>query len=100
VEPNIPTLIGALILAGILWIAKSVSELGKTLAILKTVLLGSDGRAGLDGEVQSVRKRLHEQGDIMHTLAGNHDLLKQRVDSIERRQHIRRAEDRAEVDEL
>jgi hypothetical protein len=92
---NIQTILAGLILAGILWIAKSVSDQGKAIAILKTVLVGSEGGEGIESEVKELRKRSHLHGDSLHALTGKHDLLEQRVGTIERRHHVRREEDRA-----
>lgn len=79
----IESVLAGLILAAILWLARSVSEYGKTLAVLKTVLIGPEGDNGINSEVKQLRRRSHEHGDALHTLNGKHDLLKQRVDVLE-----------------
>lgn len=82
---NVQTLLTALILAGIVWIARSVNEHGKLLSVLQTLLTGANGENGINSEVKTLRERSHDQGDMIHTLLSARDLHEQRIALIERR---------------
>lgn len=82
---QLPTILGALILAGVLWIAKTVSQHSETLAVMKTVLTGADGTNGVQGEVKSLRAKAHHQGDAIHALIGRADITDMRLDQIDQR---------------
>lgn len=79
----VQSVLGGVILAAILWLARAVSTHGETLAVIKTVLIGAEGTNGLRSEVQTLRSRTHEHSNELHSLRGSHDLLKQRVDVLE-----------------
>jgi len=92
---NVQTILAGLILAGILWLAKTVNENSKTLTVLQTILTGADGDNGINSEVKQLRRRSHEQGDNIHTLFGKHDLHEQRIVVLEEDRRIGPADRRA-----
>ena len=82
---TLQTVVAGVVLAAILWLVRSVNDYGKTLTQLQTILTGADGHNGLNGEVKGLRDRVHRHGDAIHAIHGKHDLLEQRVDTIEGR---------------
>ena len=82
---QLPTILGALILAGILWIMKTVQEHSVTLAELKTTLTGQSGNNGIVGDVKSLREKAHVQGDHIHALIGRSELAELRLNQIDER---------------
>lgn len=77
------SVLGGVILSAILWLARSVNEYGRTLAVLKTVLIGPEGDNGINSEVKGLRKRSHEHSEAISALKGKHALIEQRVDVLE-----------------
>lgn len=80
---TVQTVLAGAILAAILWLARSVNEYGKALTELRVILTGADGTNGLNGEVKNLRRRAHDLGDAVNALGGKHELLAQRVTTIE-----------------
>ena len=80
---QLPTILGALILAGVLWIAKTVSDHSVALAEIKTTLTGQSGNNGLQGEVKTLRAKAHDHGDAIHALNGRADVVDLRLSQID-----------------
>jgi hypothetical protein len=83
---TIQTILGGAILAAILWLMRSVNEIGRTLTQIQTVLAGADGSNGINGEVKRLRVRQEGLGETLSTLTGRFDLIAQRVEQIEGRE--------------
>jgi len=82
-ENQVTLIIGGLILTGILWLLRTTNETSKTVAILRTILIGESGENGLNSEVKQLRKRTHEHGDAIHAMQGKHDLHALRIQQLE-----------------
>ena len=82
---TVQTILAGVILAAVLWLARSVTEYGNTLAKLQTVLTGVDGSNGLNGKVKTLDARTEEHEREIGKIQGRHDLLDQRVGTIEER---------------
>lgn len=80
---QLPTILGALILAGVLWIAKTVSDHSVLLAELTTTLTGKSGNNGLQSEVKGLRDKAHAHGDAIHALNGRADVVDLRLNQID-----------------
>jgi len=79
----VQSVLGGVILAALVWIGRSLIRYGETLAVMRAVLVGENGDNGIKSEVDRLRDRSHEHTNQIHTLKGNHALLKQRVDTLE-----------------
>lgn len=65
---QVPTILGALILAAVLWVMKTTNETAKDVAVLKA-------NAASDGaELTRVRDRMHTMSDILNHRRGAEDL--------------------------
>lgn len=84
-EQQIATVLGAVIVAGILWLAKSASETGKAITRMETILTGVNGDNGIAGEVRQLRERSHKHGNEIHRVLGRVDLHEQRLEALEER---------------
>lgn len=82
---QLPTILGALILAGVLWIAKTVSSLTVDVAKMNTTLTGANGDNGVVSEVKALRAKAHSQGDDIHALMGRADIVDLRLNQIDER---------------
>lgn len=78
---QLPTILGGLILAGVLWIAKTVSAHSVTLAELRTTLTGAKGDNGIAGEVKQLRAKAHEQAGEIQALTTRSELHELRLDN-------------------
>jgi phage-related tail protein len=81
-EQQIATVLGAVIVSGILWLAKSASESSKALTRVETILSGEDG---MQAQVRQLRKRSHELGTEMQKLHGALDSHERRIGALEER---------------
>lgn len=77
------SVLAGVVLAAIVWAAKSLSKYGNQLTRIETILTGADGSNGLNGEVRVLRERSHKHSNEINALKGNHALLSQRVDVLE-----------------
>lgn len=84
VETQAALIIGALVLAGVLWIAKTVSDTKQEVAVIRSILVGGDGKNGIVGDMKTVRARVHELAGIIHTVAGQQALHGMRMDHADR----------------
>jgi hypothetical protein len=57
---QLPIILGALILAAILWVAKTVSGLSIEVAKVNQTLTGATGDNGLIGDMRAATAKLHE----------------------------------------
>lgn len=57
-EQQATVIVGALILAAILWLVKTTRENAETLSRLSVLLTGIDGHNGLNGDVKGLKRRL------------------------------------------
>ena len=57
---QLPTIIGALVLAGILWIIKEVQSHSVALAEIRRDLTGASGDNGVVGDVKALRAQSQE----------------------------------------
>lgn len=57
-EQQATVIVGALILAAILWLVKTTRENAETLSRLSVLLTGFDGHNGLNGDVKALKRRL------------------------------------------
>lgn len=92
---NLQTVLAGLILAGILWILKSVSEQGKAIAVMRVVLMGADDKGGLVARVDALHAAQTDafRDELRVSVA---DLKAAQEALAEERRHTkRREEDRA-----
>ena len=82
-EIHAADIIGALLLAGILWVVRTAQKIDKQVAVLSTVLTGQNGDNGIMGEVKHLRSRQHDLANEVHTVHGRVDLVEFRVDALE-----------------
>jgi hypothetical protein len=82
-EQEATAVVGGLILAGIIWIATTVQSLSKEVAVLKAILVGTDGNNGVKSEVHAVRKRQHEHANEIHAIKGKQELHELRLNNLE-----------------
>lgn len=82
-EQQLTIIVGAAILAGILWLVKTANDTQREVAILRAVLTGSDGDNGIAGDVRGLRVRSHQLAEDLHTVMGKASLLEQRVSRLE-----------------
>lgn len=80
---QLPTIIGSLILLGVVWIARGVTKSREELVEIRTVLTGPDGQSGMYHEQDRHRTRLHELGDALNATNGELALIAQRVTHLE-----------------
>lgn len=83
-ETQAAIIVAALVLAGVLWIAKTVSDTKQEVAVIKSVLVGAKGENGIVGDVKILRARVHELSDILHTVVGQQALQGMRIDYADR----------------
>jgi hypothetical protein len=57
---DLPSLLQALILAGILWQARATYKTSKSVDELRVFLVGLNGNNGLNKQVQDIQRRLDE----------------------------------------
>lgn len=81
---TIQAILSGIVIAAVAWMARSVSQLGIDVATIKTTLVGQSGQNGLNSEVGKLRERNDIHGDAIHAMQGKHELLAQRVDTLER----------------
>lgn len=82
---QLPIVIGGLILAGVLWIAKTVHSLSVDVAKMATTLTGATGDNGVVGDVKALRDRAHAQANDLHALMGRADITDLRLNQIDER---------------
>lgn len=78
---QIPIILGGLILAAVLWVAKTVSAHSVTLAELRTTLSGVDGNNGVVSEVKQLRTTTHKQAGDIQALTTRSELHELRLDN-------------------
>jgi outer membrane murein-binding lipoprotein Lpp len=81
-EQQIATVLGSVIVAGILWLAKNSSDSSKAITRIETILTGEDG---VTSQVRQLRKRSHELGTDIQKLYHTADRHEQRIEALEER---------------
>jgi hypothetical protein len=82
---QLPTILGALILAFVLWIAKAVQEHSVALAEIKRDLTGASGDNGVVGETKALRVKAHEHATTIQGLLTHSEIVDLRLNQIDER---------------
>jgi predicted metallo-beta-lactamase superfamily hydrolase len=64
-------------------LAEQSTETAKSVAVMHTALVGINGDNGLNSEVKGLRKRVHDLGSNINTIANRQDVMSERLDRFE-----------------
>lgn len=83
-EEQAASILGVLILTGIIWIARSVAQAKEQLTVLRTLLVGENGNNGLASEVKGLRSRQHDIANAVQAVGGRVEVLDFRIAALEK----------------
>ena len=69
--------------AGVTWVVRTVYRLDRSHATMRVTLVGESGQNGINGEVKSLRGRMHKVENEVHGLKGQGRLHEQRLNRLD-----------------